>query len=109
MPNLIAGGLSSRKSRMIAAILPTIASPMFSAPMATFTDAMSAAGYHVMLALSGYSTLSEDAQIRAVLARRPDGLLLTGAHRSDAIRNLLRNSDLPVVERSRVLKKTWEL
>jgi LacI family gluconate utilization system Gnt-I transcriptional repressor len=98
MPNLIAGGLSSRKSRMIAAILPTIASPMFSAPMATFTDAMAAAGYHVMLALSGYSTLSEDAQIRAVLARRPDGLLLTGAHRSEAIRALLHASNLPVVE-----------
>ncbi len=98
MPNLIAGGLSSRKSRMIAAILPTIASPMFSAPMQTFTDAMGAAGYHVMLALSGYSTASEDAQIRAVLARRPDGLLLTGAHRSPAIRNLLRDSNLPVVE-----------
>jgi LacI family transcriptional regulator, gluconate utilization system Gnt-I transcriptional repressor len=98
MPNLIAGGLSSRKSRMIAAIVPTIASPMFSAPIQTFTDAMAAAGYHVMLALSGYDQDSEDAQIRAVLARRPDGLLLTGAHRSPAIRDLLRDSNLPVVE-----------
>jgi len=98
MPNLIAGGLSSRRSRMIAAIVPTIASPMFSAPVQTFTDAMAVAGYHVMLALSGYSEESEDAQIRAVLARRPDGLLLTGAHRSPAIRNLLRDSNLPVVE-----------
>ncbi len=98
MPNLIAGGLSSRRSRMIAAIVPTIASPMFSAPVQTFTDAMGLAGYHVMLALSGYSTDSEDAQIRAVLARRPDGLLLTGARRSPDIRRLLHESRLPVVE-----------
>jgi LacI family gluconate utilization system Gnt-I transcriptional repressor len=98
MPNLIAGGLSSRRSRMIAAIVPTIASPMFNAPVQTFTDAMGLAGYHVMLALSGYSEDSEDAQIRAVLARRPDGLLLTGAHRSPAIRKLLHDSRLPVVE-----------
>src|SRR5579871_5585629 len=40
VPNLIAGGLSSRRSRMIAAIVPTIASPMFSDPIQTFTDAM---------------------------------------------------------------------
>ena len=98
MPNLIAGGLSSRRSRMIAAIVPTIASPMFNAPVQTFTDAMGQAGYHVMLALSGYAADSEDAQIRAVLARRPDGLLLTGAHRSPAIRRLLLESRLPVVE-----------
>lgn len=98
MPNLIAGGLSSRRSRMIAAIVPTIASPMFNAPMQTFTDAMGVAGYHVMLALSGYTEDSEDAQIRAVLARRPDGLLLTGARRSPAIRRLLHDSGLPVVE-----------
>lgn len=98
MPNLIAGGLSSRRSRMIAAIVPTIASPMFNAPMQTFTDAMGVAGYHVMLALSGYTEDSEDAQIRAVLARRPDGLLLTGARRSPAIRKLLYESGLPVVE-----------
>ena len=98
MPNLIAGGLSSRRSRMIAAIVPTIASPMFNAPVQAFTDAMGLAGYHVMLALSGYTEESEDAQIRAVLARRPDGLLLTGAVRSPAIRKLLHEQHLPVVE-----------
>jgi LacI family gluconate utilization system Gnt-I transcriptional repressor len=98
MPNLIAGGLSSRRSRMIAAVVPTIASPMFSAPVQTFTDAMGLAGYHVMLALSGYSEIAEDAQIRAVLARRPDWLMLTGAARSPAIRKLLHDSRMPVVE-----------
>ena len=98
MPNLIAGGLSSRRSRMIAAIVPTIASPMFNAPVQAFTDAMGLAGYHVMLALSGNTEESEDAQIRALLARRPDGLLLTGAVRSPAIRKLLHEQHLPVVE-----------
>jgi len=99
MPNLIAGGLSSRRSRMIAAVVPTIASPMFSAPVQAFTDAMGLAGYHVMLALSGYDSQDyEDAQIRAVLARRPDGLLLTGARRTPSIRKLLHDSHLPVVE-----------
>ncbi|WP_264714138.1 LacI family DNA-binding transcriptional regulator [Limobrevibacterium gyesilva] len=98
VPNLIAGGLSSRRSRMIAAIVPTIASPMFSAPVQTFTDVLGQAGYHVMLGLSGYKPDGEDALIRAVLTRRPDGLLLTGASHSPAVRRLLKDAGVPVVE-----------
>jgi LacI family transcriptional regulator, gluconate utilization system Gnt-I transcriptional repressor len=98
VPNLIAGGLSSRRSRMIAAIVPTIASTMFSAPVQTFTDALGQAGYHVMLGLSGYAANGEDALIRAVLTRRPDGMLLTGASHSAAVRRLLQDAGVPVVE-----------
>ena len=98
VPNLIAGGLSSRRSRMIAAIVPTIARPMFNEPIQTFTALLGEAGYHVMLGLSGYTPGGEDTLIRAVLARRPDGLLLTGAHRSPAIAALLADAHVPVVE-----------
>jgi LacI family transcriptional regulator, gluconate utilization system Gnt-I transcriptional repressor len=98
VPNLIAGGLSSRRSRMISAILPTIASPMFSVPMQSFTDTLSRAGYNVMLGLSGYEEGGEDALIRAVLTRRPDGLLLTGTNHSPVARRLLADAGVPVVE-----------
>jgi LacI family gluconate utilization system Gnt-I transcriptional repressor len=98
VPNLIAGGLSSRRSRVVAAIVPTIASPMFNEPLQAFTDSLDQAGYRVMLALSGYRPDAEDALIRAVLTRRPDGLLLTGADHSPAVRRLLRDAAIPVVE-----------
>lgn len=99
VPNLIAGGLSSRRSRMIAAIVPTIASPMFSAPVGAFTDAMNQAGYHVLLGLSGYGADAlEQGLLRAVLTRRPDGLLLTGASHPPAVTRLLHNARVPVVE-----------
>ncbi len=98
VPNLLAGGLSSRRSRMIAAIVPTIASPMFSAPVQSFTDVLGQAGYHVMLGLSGYAPYGEDALLRAVLGRRPDGLLLTGAGHSAEVQRLLRDAGVPVVE-----------
>ncbi|HEX3349612.1 MAG TPA: LacI family DNA-binding transcriptional regulator [Acetobacteraceae bacterium] len=97
VPNLIAGGLSSRRSRMIAAIVPTIASPMFSEPVQSFTDVMGRAGYNVLLGLSGYGE-GEDALIRAVLSRRPDGLLLTGASHPPSVRKLLNDARVPVVE-----------
>ena len=99
VPNLIAGGLSSRRSRMIAAIVPTIESPMFSAPVGAFTDTMNQAGYHVLLGLSGYGADAlEQGLLRAVLTRRPDGLLLTGAHHAPSVSRLLHNARVPVVE-----------
>ena len=98
VPNLIAGSLSSRRSRMVAAIVPTIASPMFSQPVQAFTDALALAGYHVMLSLSGYGEGAEEPLVRAVLARRPDGLMLTGVARSPGVRRLLADARVPVVE-----------
>jgi LacI family gluconate utilization system Gnt-I transcriptional repressor len=98
VPNLLAGSLSSRRSRMIAAIVPNIGSPTFSDPIQAFTDVLGAGGYHVMLGLSGYGPGAEEALLRTVLARRPDGVLLTGASHSPAVRRLLRDAGVPVVE-----------
>ncbi len=98
VPNLLAGGLSSRRSRMIAAIVPTIAHPMFAALVDSFTDALREAGYQVMLSISGYAPGREDALVRALLGRRPDGLLLTGTEHSPATRQIVAEAGVPVVE-----------
>ena len=98
VPNLLAGGLSSRRSRMVAAIVPNLGGPIFSDPVQAFTDVLGAAGYHVMLGLSGYAPGAEEALLRAVLTRRPDGVLLTGATHSAAVRRLLQDARVPVVE-----------
>jgi LacI family gluconate utilization system Gnt-I transcriptional repressor len=98
VPNMIAGGLSSRRSRMIAAVVPTIAHPMFSEMVFSFTDAMREAGYQVMLTVSGYANDSEPELIRALLGRRPDALLLTGVERPPEVRRMLADSAIPVVE-----------
>jgi LacI family gluconate utilization system Gnt-I transcriptional repressor len=98
VPNLLAGSLSSRRSHVIAAIVPNIAGAPFTDPIQAFTDVLGEAGYHVMLGLSGYAPGREEALLRAVLARRPDGVLLTGTHHSPAVRRLLRDAGVPVVE-----------
>jgi len=98
VPNLLAGSLSSRRSRMIAAIVPNIGSPTFSDPIQAFTDVLAEAGYQVVLGLSGYAPGREEALLRTVLTRRPDGVLLTGAAHSPAVRRLLHDAGVPVVE-----------
>ncbi|MFL5257148.1 MAG: LacI family DNA-binding transcriptional regulator [Rhodopila sp.] len=98
VPNLIAGGLSSRKSRMVAAIVPTIVHPMFAGMVQSFTAAMRQAGYQVMLSISGYEDTDDEALFRALLGRRPDALLITGSGYSPGALQLLIEARIPVVE-----------
>jgi LacI family gluconate utilization system Gnt-I transcriptional repressor len=98
VPNLIAGGLSSRKSRMVAAIVPTIAHPMFASVVHSFSDAMRHAGYQVTLSICGYEDADDEALFRGLLGRRPDALLITGSGYSPAAWQMLIEARIPVVE-----------
>ena len=98
VPNLIAGGLSSRKSRMVAAVVPTIAHPMFAGLVQSFSDAMRVAGYQVILSISTYEDPGDEAMFRALLGRRPDALLITGSNYSSGAWQLLSEAGIPIVE-----------
>jgi LacI family gluconate utilization system Gnt-I transcriptional repressor len=98
VPNLMAGGLSSRKSRLVAAIVPTIAHPMFAGVVQSFSDQMRSAGYQVILSISGYGNEDHDSLFRALLGRRPDALLITGSGYSPGALQLLIEARIPVVE-----------
>ena len=98
VPNLIAGGLSSRKSRMVAAIVPTIAHPMFAGLVQAFSAAMRQAGYQVMLTIHGYDDKDDEGLFRALLGRRPDALLITGSGYSPTAIQMLIEARIPVVE-----------
>jgi LacI family gluconate utilization system Gnt-I transcriptional repressor len=102
VPNLLAGGLASRRSRLVAAVVPTIAGPVFLETVQSLTESLAEAGYQLMLGQSGYVQSREDALLDAIIGRRPDGIVLTGiVHSADGRRRLL-GSGIPVVE-------TWDL
>jgi len=98
VPNLIAGGLSSRKSRVVAAIVPTIAHPMFADLIQSFTESMRMGGYQVTLSISDYDSSNDDALFRALLGRRPDAVLITGSGYGPAALQMLIEAQVPVVE-----------
>ncbi|MCE1236039.1 MAG: LacI family DNA-binding transcriptional regulator [Hyphomicrobiales bacterium] len=103
VPDLLAGGLASSKTKLVAAIVPTLAHMMFASTVQFAADRLAAEGYQVLLGLSGYpETVREEELVRAVLARRPDALYLTGTFHSAATRRQLRAARIPVVE-------TWDL
>lgn len=102
VPNLLAGGLASNRSRLVAALIPTIAGSVFLETVQALTDTLAAQGFQLMLGQSGYSGAREDALIDAIVGRRPDGIVLTGIMHSPEGRRRLLASGIPVVE-------TWDL
>lgn len=102
VPNRLAGGLASARSRLVAAVVPTIAGPVFMEMVESLTAALAEAGYQLMLGQSGYAASREDALLDAIIGRRPDGIVLTGIMHSAEGRRRLLASGIPVVE-------TWDL
>lgn len=102
IPNLLAGGLKSKRSLMVAALVPTIAVAQFLPTVQALTEALHAAGYQLILGQSGYDHSREDALLNTMISRRPDGIVVTGLVHSPAARERLRRLGIPVVE-------TWDL
>lgn len=102
VPNRLAGGLSSARSRLVAAVVPTIWHSLFSETIQVFSEVLSASGYQVLLALGGYDDANEGALLETVLSRRPEGILLIGVARQTSLRERLRAVGIPIVE-------TWDL
>lgn len=102
VPNLLAGGLASTRSRLVAALVPSISGPVFLATVQALTETLAEHGYQMMLGQSGYTNTREDALLEAIIGRRPDGIVLTGIMHSAEGRRRLMASGIPVVE-------TWDL
>jgi LacI family gluconate utilization system Gnt-I transcriptional repressor len=101
VPNKIAGGLTSGASGLVAAIVPTLRHSLFADTLEGLSDVLTEAGLDLVVSSSAYRTDVEESQIRSVLERRPDALVLTGLTHTRAAQDLLRAFRIPVVE-------TWE-
>ncbi len=102
VPNRVAGGLASSRSRLIAAVVPSIVVSVFVETIETLNNTLFESGYQLMLGQTGYSAQREEALLEAIIGRRPDGIFLTGIMRSSKGRTRLLASGIPVVE-------TWDL
>lgn len=102
VPNLLAGGLASGRSRLVAALVPAIGGPVFLQTIEALAQTLGQRGYQLMLGESGYEQPDEAEMLQNIISRRPDGIVLTRLVLSEAARSRLAASGLPVVE-------TWDL
>lgn len=98
IPNALAGGLASRRSKLIAVVVPQINNNMFVDTIQALSDELALRGYHILLSVTGYSEQTEADLVATLLSRRPDGVVLTGIHHSAEMKKVIFNAAIPVVE-----------
>ncbi len=102
IPNLLAGGLKSRRSRMVAGILPALSVSQFLPTVQSLTMALHEAGYQLILGQTFYDAECEDEVLAAMTSRQPDGIVMMGLVQSGRSRERLQRLRVPVVE-------TWDM
>lgn len=98
VPDNIAGALSSSKSRVFGAIVSTINDSVFAQTLDGLSSTLRSAGYELLLTSTNYDPSVEEDALRALLARRPDGIVLTSTSHSTGVTKLLKSVSIPVVE-----------
>src|SRR5438552_2745098 len=98
VPNLVAGALASARTRGIAVLLPTIGNSIFTSTVEGLASALEPRGYALLLAESGYDPVREERMLTALLARRPEALIIVGSPATLAGIALLKRAAIPVVE-----------
>lgn len=102
VPDQVAGSLSSRESRLVAALVSTLSGSIFASTVDGLAQSLREADHQLLLGTTEYSSASEQALITAALSRRPDGIVLTSGDHTPAARAMLAGAGIPVVE-------VWEL
>ena len=96
--NLAAANLASNRSMTVAALIPAISASVFADALHGLEDVLRPAGYQMVIGSTDYREAAEEALVRALLGRRPDGLFFVGTQHSEATTHLLREARVPLVE-----------
>ncbi len=101
-PNRLAGSLVTKRSRLVALLVPALTDSPFNAMIEAIVDALGERGYTAMLGLTGNRDETMDRVIDTALGLRVDGIIVTGVIADTATRDALRSANVTVVE-------TWGL
>jgi LacI family transcriptional regulator len=96
-PNLGARALASRRTNTIGAVIPTMENAIFARGVQVLEEQLSAKGITLLVATSHYDVAREADQIKVLLGRGVDGLILVGEARPPEIYHLLRARGVPFV------------
>ncbi|KNX41037.1 Catabolite control protein A [Roseovarius tolerans] len=96
-PNFGARAMVSRRTRTIGAVIPTMENAIFARGLQAFQEELRTLGYQLLVASSSYRQDVEEEQIRSLVARGADGLLLIGHDRAPQVTEFLQQRGLPVL------------
>lgn len=96
-PNFGARALAAKRTNTFGAIIPTMENAIFARGLQAFQEELGRHGITLLVASSSYSPELEEEQIRALVSRGADGLLLIGHDRTPQSYALLERRRIPYV------------
>lgn len=94
-PNFGARVMAAKRTFTIGAIIPTMENSIFARGLQAFQEALHTRGYTLLVSSTAYRPEVEEEQIRALVARGADGLLLIGHDRDPALYRYLERQAVP--------------
>lgn len=92
-----ARSLASRKTRTMGALIPTVDSGLFAKLVDGMQQAIHDHGYQLLLACTNYIPDREASEVRALIERGVDGMMLVGRSGNPDIYRLLESKGIPFV------------
>lgn len=96
-PNFGAKALAARRTHTIGAIIPTIENSIFARGLQAFQEEIRRHGFTMLVASTSYCPEIEEEQIRTLVARGADALLLIGHDRDPEIYRFLETQGVPAL------------
>lgn len=97
VPDPAARALASRHSTHVAVLIPMLSNALFVDLLEAVQRTLRPAGYQSLIGVTHYDPAEEEQLLREQLQHRPAGLLVTGADRQAATRELIARSGVPCV------------
>ena len=93
-----ARALASKRSGTIGAVIPTLSNAIFADGIEAFENTINSANLSLMLTTSGYDPQQELAQVRTLIERGVDAIMLVGFTHDPLVYELLTQRNIPYVE-----------
>lgn len=96
-PNFAARVMTAGRSRTIGAVIPTMDNAIFATGLQAFQEELRARGYTLLVASTAYKPEVELEQIRTLVSRGADGILLIGQDRDAGVLDYLARRKVPAL------------
>lgn len=97
LPHFGGRALALNRTNTVGAVIPTMANAIFARGLQSLQETLAQARIDMLVATSGYDLQREAEQIRTLLARSVDGIVLIGEDRPLESYNLLKSHGTPFV------------
>jgi LacI family transcriptional regulator len=104
IPNQLARSLISRRSRAIGLVVPTISNPVFGPTIDAIERRLDHAGYALLIHCCERDPAREFKQVRTLIERGVDGLIITGSVHLPELVELLSRDRVPYVSQDVALQ-----